>query len=461
MKNILYIFILFPFFAKGQIIMTIAGSGNIDSPAYCCDGGPATDARLAWAEGVYVDKQDNIYIADALNSRIRKINRATGIITTIAGIDSAKVDGYTTHGLSGDNGPATNARLYFPDAIFMDTSGNIYIADGGNNRIRKITAATGIITTIAGTGATGLDSGGVTGDGGAATNAKLGAPSGLCLDKYGNIYIADTRNNKVREINAITGIINTVAGTGIQGYTGDGGMATNAELSGVLEVFVDSFGNIFICDAGNNVVRKVMASTGIISTIAGNGIAGFSGDGGIATNAKLNQPGGIYVDSNENIYIADYANGSVRKVDGSTGIITTVAGTGSVGFYGDGGPATDAKTFAADVFLDSHGNIIIADMDVNRVREVVEHPLEILCAKSDEQIVNVFPNPANTLINFQFSTPADATIKITNIEGQVLQTVPVSNATITTINIAGYAPGMYLYQMVTKTQTQVGKVMKE
>ena len=217
----------------------------------------------------------------------------------------------------------------------VDASGNLYIADTGNNRIRKV-SATGIITTVAGNG-----SAGYSGDGGPATSAQLDGPEGVAVDGSGNLYIADTCNNRIRKVSA-TGIITTVAGNGSAGYSGDGGPATSAQLSLPAGVAVDGSGNLYIADSGNNRIRKVSA-TGIITTVAGNGSPGYSGDGGPATSAQLNQPAGVAVDASGNLYIADSSNNRIRKVS-ATGIITTVAGNGFDGYSGDGGPATSAAT---------------------------------------------------------------------------------------------------------------------
>jgi sugar lactone lactonase YvrE len=246
---------------------------------------------------VAVDSSGNIYIADTYNERIRKVS-TSGIITTVAGNGAAT--------FSGDGGAATSAELHGPSGVAVDSSGNIYIADTYNERIRKVSTS-GIITTVAGNG-----TGGYSGDGGAATSAELYYPSGVAVDSSGNIYIADRNNDRIREVST-SGIITTVAGNGTWGYSGDSGAATSAELYGPSGVAVDSSGNIFFVEDGNNRVRKVSAS-GIITTVAGNGTGGYSGDGGVATSAELYTPYGVAVDSSGNIYIADLNNNRIRKV---------------------------------------------------------------------------------------------------------------------------------------------------
>src|SRR5438034_866674 len=241
-------------------------------------------------------------------------------------------------GGAGDGGDATIANLNSPAGVAVDSSGNLYIADLGNERIRKIAAATGIITTVAGNGVLGF-----AGDGGAATNASLTRPAGVALDAGGNLYIADLGNERIRKFAAATGIITTVAGNGVFGFAGDGGAATNASLGVPVGVAVDAGGDLYIADHSNNRIRKVTPGTGIITTVAGNGSPSFAGDGGAATSASVCVPAGVALDASGNLYIADYGNHRVRKVAAATGIITTVAGNGSPAFAGDGGAATSAS----------------------------------------------------------------------------------------------------------------------
>ncbi|MBX3164543.1 MAG: T9SS type A sorting domain-containing protein [Bacteroidetes bacterium] len=285
------------------IITTIAGNGG---SGFSGDGGAATAAPLGSTRAVAVDAVGNVYIAET--TRIRKVS-TNGIITTIAGIGG--------FGFSGDGGLATAAALNYPGGVAVDAAGNVYIADTWNNRIRKV-STNGIITTIAGSGATGSSNGGFSGDGGAATAAQLNNPHGVAVDAAGNVYIADMGNNRIRKVST-NGIITTIAGGGLLGFSGDGGLATVAGLSSPSGVAVDAAGNVYITD--NNCIRKV-SSNGIITTIAGTaGTWGFSGDGGLATAAQLNNPVGVAVDAvNANVYIADMGNHRVRKVYcGSTG----------------------------------------------------------------------------------------------------------------------------------------------
>jgi uncharacterized protein (TIGR03437 family) len=328
-------------------INTLAGSTS----GFGGDGGPATAAKLTLPRGVAVDGLGNAYIADSDNHRIRRVS-STGIITTVAGTG--------TPDFSGDGGPALLATLYQPFAVAVDASGNFYIADTVNYRVRKVSAL-GTISTIAGNQFYKYG-----GDGGPATAASLNSPLGLAADSAGSLYIADTQNHRVRKVSR-AGIMTTVAGTGAPGYSGDGVAATTAKLKSPKGVALDAAGNLYICDSDNHRIRKVGAN-GFISTLAGNGSAGYSGDGVAATRSSLAWPNGIALDATGNLYIADFGNGRVRMV-APAGTITTVAGNGTAGFSGDGGQATAASlTNPSGVAVDLAGNVYIAAD--NRVRQV-------------------------------------------------------------------------------------------
>ncbi len=334
-------------------ITTVAGGST-----YSGDGYVASMATLLHPLFIAIDSQGNLYISDYEDNRIRKVSAITGIITSIAGTGDA--------GYWGDNGPAAAARLNCPNGVAVDTEGNLLVADSANARIRKIAANTGIITTIAGTGSHGFS-----GDNGPATAAKLSSPSGVAVDYANNIFINDLSNGRIRKVDATKGIITTVAGTGENGYSGDGGPATAARLLYPQGIALDSIGNLLISDQGNYRIRKVTAASGIITTVAGNGLWGFSGDNGPATAARVNTTAGIAVDSSDNILIADTSNQRIRKVTALTGIITTVAGTGEKGYSGDGIPAISAKlNFPSGVAADSAGNLLLVDAANNRVRKV-------------------------------------------------------------------------------------------
>ncbi len=314
-------------------ITTVAGDGA-PGPV---DNGPAIEAHLFLPFGVAVDATGNLYIADTYNKAIRKVSGGT--ITTVAGTGPP--------GSLGDGGPATSATLNLPSGVSIDSSGNLYIADTYNQLVRKV--ANGIISTLAGNGRLGF-----AGDGGPATAAQLNGPEGVAADVEGNVYIADSGNLRVRKVFA--GVITTAAGHGGGGFAGDGGPAGNAQLDNPSGVATDSGGNLYIADTGNHVIRLV--SQGAITTVAGNGSAGYSGDGGNATSAQLNSPLGVAVDAAGNLYIADTGNNVVREVSG--GVITTVAGNGTAGAT-VGGAATSTPLHAPSaVATDGSGSLYVA-----------------------------------------------------------------------------------------------------
>ena len=319
-----------PSYVSG-IITTIAGNAF---QGYNGDGIAGTSAHLYSPSSVALDALGNVYIADSANSRVRKLSLSTGIITTIAGTGA--------NGFSGDGGPATNAMLYQPQSVAADSAGNVYIADG-TNRIRMVASSTGVISTIAGNGDFGPY-----GDGGAATSAELCNPAGVAVDTGGNyVYVADTYCNRVRKVSLSTGVITTVAGNSsdTNGFSGDGGPGTAAQFYYPSDLAVDVRGNVYIADTENNRVRLWNASSGVVTTIAGPGNFGVSGDGGAGTNAWLYYPRGVAVDPAGNVYIADSVRFSIRLLAANTNVITTVAGTGSFGFSGDGGPGTQATLY--------------------------------------------------------------------------------------------------------------------
>jgi sugar lactone lactonase YvrE len=335
--------------ASGSIIATVAGKGT---PGYTGDGGVATLATLDDPESVTIGPSNAIYIADTGNNCVRKVG-PDGIIRTIAGTGE---EGYL-----GDGEAAVSAKLSAPRGVAADSSGRIYVADTGNNCIRKV-GADGIIRTVAGTGEEGY-----LGDGGAAVSAKLSGPRGVAVDSSGNIYVADTGNHCIRKIDA-RGVITTISGDGTPSYSGDGGAATRAELCAPRGVAVDSSGRIYIADTGNNCIRIVDGS-GIIATIAGNGVPLFAGEGRAAISAYLDSPDGIAVDSSGNIFVSDTLNQRVRKI-GADGIIETVAGTGSQGDAGDGFPSASAELYdPRGIAVDRLGYIYIADSKNDRVRK--------------------------------------------------------------------------------------------
>jgi len=329
-------------------ITVVAGTGNV---GFSGDEGPATEATLSNPMGIAVDRQGNLFISDTFNGRVRRVDALTGIITTVAGNGKS--------GFTGDDGPATDAGLGGPGGLALDAQGNLFIWDG---RIRRVDAATGIITTVAGNGESGFS-----GDGGPATSASFGPIYGVAVDARGDVFLNDLINDRIRRVDAVTGIITTVAGNGVEGYGGDGGPATSASLNWPYGVALDDKGNLFIGDGHNNRLRRIDAATGIITTVAGNGQSAFSGDGGLATSTSLG-PSGLAVDRQGAIFIADAANHRILRVDAKSGILTTVAGGGD---GGDHGPATDAILVAPTrIATDQYGSVFIAEPNGGRVRRV-------------------------------------------------------------------------------------------
>jgi uncharacterized protein (TIGR03437 family) len=339
--------------ASGNV-STFAGNGTF---SYSGDGGPAIQAQLNNPQGVAVDASFNVYIADTLNNVVRKIS-ANGTISNFAGNGGA--------GGSGDGSAATSAQLHGPQGLAVDAAGNLFIADTLNAKVRKVSAASGVITTVAGSGTPGYG-----GDGSAATSAQLNLPIGVAVDAGGNVYIADFGNSRVRKVSASGATIGTVAGNGSTGYSGDGGPAAKAQLNGPQGVAVDAAGNLYIADTENNAIREVTPA-GLIATVAGNGLAGYSGDGGQATSAQVGNPVGVAVDAAGDIFTVDASN-RVRQVY-PNGLIATIAGDGSPGYTGDGGLATQAQLNAPSAIalfgngLQPMGAVYMADTANNAVR---------------------------------------------------------------------------------------------
>ena len=314
----------------------------------------------------------------------------SGLITTVAGNGTAAY--------SGDGGPATNASLSYPSDLALDATGDLFIADTQNSVIRQVDT-NGLITTVAGNGTAAYS-----GDGGVATNASLSYPSGVAVDASGDLFIADRNNHCIRQVDT-NGLITTVAGDGAQGYSGDGAAATNASLSYPSGVAVDADGNLFIADTGNQCIRQV-DTNGLITTVAGNGTQGYSGDGGPATNASLNQPNSVVVDAFGNLFIADAANGRIREVD-PAGLITTPAGNGTQGYSGDGGAATNASLYyPTDTAVDAFGNLFIADLENHRIRRVA-----------------LTTDPVITIYNLTTNNAGNYTVIVSNPFGSVTSTV--------------------------------------
>lgn len=387
-------------------IATIAGNGE---PGHAGDNGSAVEACLNEPKSLALDGKGNLYIADAENHVIRRVDLASGLITTVAGrpekgngasgparshapaededpfadpstsksekfVQLADLSGTVRYVVGagkagrfgGDGGPATQAMLNFPGAVAADRQGNLYIADTMNHRIRKVDTATGVIATIAGTGQHRSS-----GDGGPATAAALNEPAALAVDDRGNLYIADQSNNRVRKVDLNTGTITTVAGTGETGYTGDGMPATEAGLSGPSGLAIGPDGALYIADTFSGRIRRIDPTTGLISTVAGDGgeyrFSGLPNE----FSTSLSRPYGIALDGAGNLLITDSDSHLLRRWDRKKKIITRMAGSGQAQFGGDGGdPLNGSLNYPFGVVVDGAGNVYIADTFNHRIRMI-------------------------------------------------------------------------------------------
>lgn len=429
--------------AHSQVISRFAG--NYIS-GYSGDWGLATSACISQPSGVYADRKGNVYIAEFGNHVIRKVD-IYGTISTVAGTG--------TQGYSGDGGPATAAKLNHPTRIAMDGAGNLYIADAFNEVIRKVSTS-GVITTVAGNHTRGYS-----GDGGPATAAQFDDPNGVWADAAGNIYIADSHNNVIRKVNT-SGIISTIIGNGYNagttngGYSGDGGPATAAELWYPESVIIDDAGNFYIAELFNNIVRKVNAA-GIISTIAGTGASGYTGDGGPATSATFRGPYDVAINSAGVIFITDNQNDAVRSIDAS-GIIHTYAGTGTSGNSGDGGSPDAAELHVPiGISIDQYDELFIADAYNDAIRLAgpwltsVSHSSAIT-----SENLSVFPNPSTGRFTIQpLSNNAEQIrFTITNVLGQTIQEISSATDRSTEVVLNNAAPGIYFVTAATAHGTK-------
>ena len=350
--------------ASSGLIQTVAGNGT---PSFSGDGLLATQAQLGEPYDVAVDSSGNLYIADLINQRVREVNTSTHVIQTVVG-GGTGCPGQTD--AFGDGCLATQATLY-PFSVFLDASGNTFIADLDDNLIRKVSATTGIITAIAGGGTGCANQTDALGDGCPANQAILNQPWGIYVDPSGNIFFTDYQGALVREVVAATGLVRVIAGTGTNGYNGDNIAAIQAEVNQPTGIYGDASGNIFFSDSLNYRIREILASNGKIITVAGTGTVGYNGDNIAANTAEIGSSYGLFVDHSGNLFFGDTGNARVREVVASTGLIQTVAGNGTFGFSGDGGSATAAELgFTFGLAGDSNDNLFFSDLFNNRIREV-------------------------------------------------------------------------------------------
>ena len=441
MKSILLFFIVGVQVAQAQIITTIAGTGT---GAFSGDGGQATAAMINHPAEMAFDTAGNLYFSDYANYRLRKIS-PSGVITTIAGTGS----GFP----SGDGGPATAAGLQDPGYIAIKGTA-IYFTENVAAKIRKIDGA-GIVTTFAGNGISGYS-----GDGGPATAASISfGPGGIVFDRAGNLYLADGNNNRIRKIDT-AGIITTIAGNGVYGYSGDGFAATAAQIWDATDIVIDTAGNIYFTEYGDGILRKVDTS-GVISTFACTGTASFSGDGGPATAATSDYAVSLTLDPYGNMYFSEWNGGTtpdnrVRKIN-TAGIISTVTGSGTAGFGGDGGPATaGVLNQPSKVSSDAYGNIYIADASNNRLRKISASTLGAAVPGLPNFDVVMYPNPASDALNISASNKITQII-ITNLLGQTVHTQDFDNGKAS-VDVSAIPPGIYFIKI---NGTEVRKFVKQ
>ena len=357
-------------------------------------------------------------------------------------------------GYSGNGAAATVATMHNPHGIALDAAGNIFFVDQYNDVVRKIDKVTGNISVVCGTGGPGY-----TGDNMPALEANMEQPAGLCFDRAGNMYIADYGNARVRKVNSVTGIITTIAGTGVAGFSGDNDLATSAKIAYPVSVCTDSSDNLYIADYGNNRIRKVDASSGIITTFAGTGVIGYGGDAGLATAAKLTQPTSVFMSTKGNLYIADYGNNVVRMVN-PAGNIYTIAGSGGYGYTGDHGPAINATFISPSaVCTDTAENIYIADEGNSAIRVVQKaaDAINDLYAKSK---VSVYPNPSTGIFYLNISGAANSSLVVFNLVGQVVYKAEANDG-VNVIDISLAANGIYYLSVQTGADKRTIKILKQ
>ena len=438
--RIILFVLLIPTRVNSQIISTVAGGGSGDN-----ENVPATSIDLGLLKSIACDTSGNIFVANGPSHRIRRIDE-NGYIQTIAGTGSA--------GFDGDGGIALAAKFNMPTWICLDASANIYVSDNLNNRIRKVDRSTTVGSTVIGN-----DSCSFTGDGGLATSASLCNPHGHAFDLFGNFYFVDNVNSRIRKI-TVAGTVTTVAGNGQVGFSGDGGPATLASFDGPTGVCVDSNGNIFIAD-GNSRIRRVDATTNIITTIAGNGIPTYNGDNIPAILSQLH-PWSLAFDKNGNLFVSDHNNHRIRMID-AAGYIHTVAGNGIQGFSGDGNDAISANlSFPEGMAFDHCGNLLIADNQNSRIRKISFNPhcWPTYISEVRPLSFSFYPNPASDEINIRSESKLKNLV-VVNAIGQRVMEKSIAGETAR-LSISHLQAGVYFITVTDANGArQAKKIVKE
>ncbi|RPD96507.1 T9SS C-terminal target domain-containing protein [Aureibaculum marinum] len=431
-KNyILVLLLIFVYNAQSQTITTVAGTG---SSGFSGDGGLATTAKLNLPFNLTFDESDNIYIADTYNNSIRRIDNESGIITTVVGTaDKKKV-----------------SELKTPTGLTFDNNNNLYVADLANLRIRKVDLNTGSSITLVGkkseTEFPNIDD-------------SLGGPFNVVFDKEGNLYVSVNGDSNVKKVDFYTGKVTVVAGTGEVGFSGDGGQATQAQLANPTGLALDGKGNLFISDSGNERIRKVNLSTGIITTIAGTGETGFFGEDIDATKAQLANPLGLAIDKSGDLYVVDRGNNMIRKISMSTGKISTIAGNGEAGYDGDGDLARNAKLAnPTGLAFNNAGDLYVVDRGNNRIRKITG-----LTSTDDDEIsteasIKIYPNPSTDKITIDVNNNVELkNVTMFNSNGGQVN-VKMNNKTL---NVSKLPRGIYVLRITTSEGSTEQKVVLE
>ncbi len=430
-KNYTLFFLFLTYIIQSQTITTVVGNGN---SGFSGDGGLATTAKLNLPFNLTFDKNDNIYIADTYNNSIRRVDNESGIITTVIGTADKKLV----------------SELKTPTGLTFDNYNNLYVADLANLRIRKVNLDTGSSITLVGKKSE-VEHPNI--------DAVLGGPFNVVFDKKGNLYVSVNSDSKIEKVDFSTGKVTTIAGTGEVGYSGDGASASSAKLANPTGLALDGKGNLYISDTGNERIRKVNLSTGIITTIAGTGETGFIGDGVQATKAQLANPLGLTFSKSGDLYIVDRGNNRVRKITISTGTITTIAGTGKSGFSGDGELAKNAKlSNPTGLAFNKSGDLFVVDRGNNRVRKIsglTNNTSEELPLEAN---IKIYPNPSTDKITIELNNKIK--IKSTSLFDITGKKVRVKMKD-KTLNVSKLPRGIYMLRIATNNGAFEQKVVLE